>query len=114
MAKKNKNNLYLIILLVLVVIYIISKYVVNVEPESNFDMNILRLDTAQIASLNIQTNKGQKEAIKIYKEDGNWQVEQGSQQALADQQAVRELIITLADLKIQNLVGTDESKWKEQ
>jgi len=114
MAKKNKNNLYLIILAALVIIYILSKYVVNVEPESNFDMNILQLDTAQIASLNIQTNKGQKEAIKIYKEDGRWQVEQGSQQALADQQAVQELLKTLANLKIQNLVGTDKSKWKEQ
>jgi len=113
MAKKNNNKLYLIILSVLLIVYIISKYVINVVPESNFDMSVLQIDTAQIASLNIKSNRGQKKPLNFLKEDGHWKVVQDDKNSIADEQSVKELLAALAGLKIQNLAGTDDSKWKE-
>jgi hypothetical protein len=112
MAKKNNNNLYLIILIVLIGVYLLGKYVINVEQESNFDMNIIKVDTSKIATLNI-INPKNNDAIKIYKENGKWQIKQANNKSLADENSVQNILKTIADLKIQNVVARNDKKWKE-
>jgi len=112
MAKKNKNNLYLIILIVLIGIYLLGKYVINIEKDSNFDMEIIKVDTSLISSINI-INPKQENTIEIYKDNDKWYVKQANNKSLADDATVNHMLKTIADFKIQNVVGTNESKWEE-
>jgi hypothetical protein len=111
MAKKNKNGLYLIILLVLILVYVLNKYAFHPAPESNIDLNALQIDTAQIAGISIQKPDAQ-DAISLSLEEGQWYVKEGERQDLADFESVQSVLGTLQHLKIENLVGTNDSKWE--
>ena len=54
MASKNKNGLYLLVLVILAGIFILVKYVFTTKPDSNFDMNLLSVDTSKVASILIK------------------------------------------------------------
>lgn len=112
MAKKNKNGLYLIILLVLVLVFLLNKYVINVEPDSNIDMNALKIDTSQVASIMV-TKPKTKDPIHLLIENNLWIVKQGERKEPADEETIKSLFGTLQNLKIQSLAGTNDAKWEE-
>ncbi len=112
MAKKNKNGLYLIIFVVLVLVYLLNKYAINPAPDSNIDMNVLQIDTAQVASIAIEKPEAQ-EPIILSLEEGQWFVKEGKKQDLADFESLQSVLATLQNLKIESLVGTSDSKWEE-
>ncbi len=112
MNKKNKNGIYLIILVVLIGVYLLVKYVINIAPESNFDMNMLSVDTAQVSGITIIQPKD-KNPIKLKNNNGKWQVTQGDKTASADENTLKGIFSTLAEIKIQNLAATGKDKWKE-
>ncbi len=112
MNKKNKTKLYAIILGALFVIYILSKYVFNASPESNFDMDILKIDTTNVAKIYIK-QKNDKDEIILYKNDGKWFVSQADKQSEADKSSIKSVLSLLANLKIENIAATDNSKWED-
>jgi len=112
MAKKNKNGIYLLILVVLIGIYLLVKYGINIAPDSNFDMTALSVDTAKITAITIKQSKD-KDLLKLTKTNGAWQVQQGSKIAPADSNTVRGIFGVLADMNIQNVAATSKDKWKD-
>ncbi len=112
MAKKNKNGLYFIVLVVLIGIFLLVKYVFVNKPNSNFDMNQLSIDTANVASISIKQPKD-NEPIKLSKENGIWKASQGNQSYDADDNSIKGILGVLNELKIQNIAGTTEDKWKD-
>ncbi len=112
MAKKNKNGIYLLILVVLIGIYLLVKYVINTAPDSNFDMSILSVDTAKITAITIKQPKD-KDPLKLTKTNGEWKIQQGEKNAPADSNTVRGIFGVLADMNIQNVAATSKDKWKE-
>lgn len=112
MAKQNKNGLYLIALLVLIGIFLIVKYVFVNKPDSNFDMNVLKIDTANVVSIVIKQPKD-KTPIKLSKENNMWKVSQDDKTYDADENSIKEILGVLNQLKIQNIVGTSKDKWAD-
>ena len=107
-----KNTIYIIIFSVLVLIYVLTKYVFVAKPESNFNTDVLKIDTTQIASFSIQP-KAEKDAIKLFKKDGVWFVKQANKQDKASNEMVNELFKVFSQLKVENVVGLNQDKWKE-
>jgi len=112
MAKKNKNGLYLLVLVILAGIFILVKYVFINKPDSNFDMNQLSVDTAKVASVSIKQPKD-KAPIKLTKENGNWKVSQKNQSFDADASSIKGILGILAQLKIQSVAGITKDKWAD-
>ncbi|HIE16226.1 MAG TPA: DUF4340 domain-containing protein, partial [Bacteroidales bacterium] len=103
MNRKNKNGLYLIILLILAGIYVLLKYGINVSPDKNFDMSVLSIDTGKVASIKIKNPKDDN-SLELKKESGIWYVLQGDKKEKADSNAITSILKVLADIKIQNVV----------
>ncbi len=112
MAKKNKNGIYLLILIVLFGIYLLFKFVINTAPDSNFDLSMLSVDTAKIAAITIKQPKD-KDPLKLTETDGKWQVTQAGKTAPADESTIKGIYSVLAEMKIQNVAATSQDKWKE-
>ncbi len=112
MAKKNKNGIYLIALVVLIGIYLLVKYVINTAPDSNFDLGALSVDTAKITAITIKQPKD-KDPLKLTKSNGEWQVQQAGKTAPADENTIKGIYSVLAEMKIQNVAATEPEKWKE-
>jgi hypothetical protein len=109
---KNKNAIYLIILVVLAGIYLLTKFVFNTKTETNFDMSLLDVDTSKVAYFSIKPST-EKEAILFEKKNNKWIISQGGKTAEADENSIKEIYSVLASLKIENIASTDKSKWKD-
>ncbi len=108
----NKNNIYLGIFAALLLVYLLVKFVLNTAPESNVDMTILQIDTAQISSIHIlQTKK--KLDLKLEKSNEQWFVSQENKKYKADKNTIKALLTTLGSLKIENIASTKDEPWKE-
>ena len=112
MASKNKNGLYLLVLVILAGIFILVKYVFTTKPDSNFDMNQLSVDTAKVASVLIKQPKD-KAPIKLIKENNNWKVSQDNKSYDADASSIKGILGVLAGLKIENIAGISKDKWAD-
>lgn len=110
MTKKNKNGLYLLVLVILAGIFILGKYIIINKPDSNFDMYQLMVDTAKVVSISIQQPKDKK-PIKLTKENGIWKVSQGDKTYDADNRDIKDVLDILAQLKIQSIASTSKDKW---
>ncbi len=106
-----KNTRYIIIFLALGIIYVLSKYVFVAKPESNFNSNVLKIDTSQVASFSIKANTA-KNAIKFFKKEDIWFVKKANKEDKANTETVKELFNVFAQLKVKNVVGLNQDTWK--
>jgi hypothetical protein len=108
----NKNKIYIGIFAVLLLVYVLVKFVFNTAPESNVDMTVLQVDTANINSIHILQTKKNLD-LKLDKNNKQWYVSQMDKKYKADDNAIKGLLSTLSQLKIENIAATSEAKWKE-
>jgi hypothetical protein len=109
MSKRFNNRTLLIVFVVLLGIFLVSKFFFSDRKERNFRTDLVTLDTAQVT--NIQIYPKDEEKITLQKESGQWTVQQGSISSQADQSAVMNLLTTLEDLKPQRLAATSKEQW---
>jgi hypothetical protein len=108
----NKNKIYLIVFAALLLIYLFNKFVFNTAPEKNVDMHVLEMDTAAIASIKMhQPQKNQN--IQLNKKNGKWSVSDGQKEYEADANSVKNVLTSLGNLSIENIVANNDTKWKD-
>jgi hypothetical protein len=115
MYRQNKTKILLIILIVLAVVFAVVQYSKNKQGDRTFKEYVTKIDTSKITGLVIipaNANEAQK-PLKIYKEQGFWNVKKGEEEYQAVDDRIDRLINILHNLKTESIAGLDASSWKD-
>ena len=74
MAKKMDNKTLLILLIILIAIFIVSRFIKTNKTEKSFKTELVFVDTAKVTSILLYPEAENHEEIKFIKEDGEWLV----------------------------------------
>ncbi len=115
MYRKNKTRILLIVLIVLVVVFAVVQYSKQKQGERTFKEYVIEIDTSKISGIVIIPGIEHQEqnALKLYKEQGNWKVKQGEDEYNALDGRIEQMIHTLQGLKTESIAGLDKSSWTE-
>lgn len=110
MSKRFNNKTLFIVFAVLLAIFLLSKVLDFGKNDRNFRTDLVNIDTAQVTAILLYP-KEDTSAIKLVKENDQWQAQKGGITAQADPQAVEGLLSTLLSLKPQRLASRSQEKW---
>lgn len=113
MSKKTNNLVLLYIIAGLLILFGIVKWYQKNRAEHTLKSELVKLDTARVNEIDIFPLSENREEIKFYKEGNEWKIKKGNIIAEPDPSVVKNLLTTLNDMKVKNLVATDRKKWKD-
>jgi len=112
MLSKFLNTKTLIILLVvLVAIYLISKY--TESEDRTFKSELVSVDTAKISKIVIVPQIGGGSNITFIKTGNEWKLESDAKSYKPDKTAVNNILAQLINIRSERVAATDESRWTE-
>lgn len=98
---------FIVLLLIVIIIQ-----VANNKPERNFRTHLVEIDTTNIQRIEIVNFKNSPLEL-IKNSDGKWIVQQLEKNATVDYNALKSLILSLSDLKIERRVGANQDQWRK-
>ncbi len=99
------------ILLVLVLAFVIFE---PNEGESNFNTNIINIDTSKITSISIYPQTTKHQEVKLYKEGRDWFVKlKNNKDAEVPNDKINGLIREIMNIKPKSVAAQSKSKWAE-
>lgn len=105
------NNKILLVILVLAAAgYFVVQWA-NQGEGRTFRSNLTDLDTAEVDKLRIQ--QANQEAFEVALIDGRWMVKKKESSLPADEQAVRSVLATMQNLKVEAIVAKKQDRWSE-
>lgn len=107
--KKQTNKLLIIVLVVLLALFAVTKIFRAPALESNLDKDVFRIDTAAVAVIKFQ-DKGDS-ALTLKKSEGRWTVAQRSRSAAVEPYQVRSLLQTLSSVQPERMLSRKKAKW---
>jgi hypothetical protein len=111
---KRVNNLQLLyIFLALVVIFIGVKWYQKSHLEKTLKTDLVDIDTAKVTKLFLYPACEKGTEIQFFKEGKEWKVKKDKIISEAEDNAVRNLLNSLAILKVKALVSKDKNKWND-
>lgn len=113
MPKKYNNYLLIIILVVLIAAWFLTKLFKSERNIRSFITDIVTVDTASIKSISIFPESMGREEIKFEKRDNKWITSLNNITDDADQSKVENIIKQLNEIKATRLVARTEEKWEE-
>ena len=111
--KKLSNKILLIGLVVLVGIFIASRFFRSPGLESNLRKDLLKLDTASVSEVRILPSKEHQEELRLTRTGYEWKVIRGNRQEPTSKTSVKGLLISLAGIKAERLASRKKEKWEE-
>ncbi len=109
---KNKQNKYLVGLLIIITAVLIADLLVNKQQSGNFKDTLVQTDSAQIAEITFYP-KTEKNKITLKKENDTWFVISAKGKYKADKDKIAAIIHTLLDLHPVQAVGNTKKDWVE-
>ncbi|MEZ5038353.1 MAG: DUF4340 domain-containing protein [Saprospiraceae bacterium] len=106
------NKTLLFIFLGLLAIYGLSQ-VFTGKRTSNFNTELIKIDTTQITQIIIQTKPPSREEIMLQKEAKAWIVSNGTVNTTATPTAVNALLSNLQLIKTKYIAANSEEKWAD-
>ena len=110
--KKLSNKILLAGLVVLVGIFVASRFFRSPGLESNLRKDLLTLDTAKIDEIKILPSKERTEELRLVREGNLWKVIKGTRQEPASKSSVKNLLSSL-NMEAQQMVSRKKEKWEE-
>ena len=110
---KRTNKLLLVAFLVLLAIFLVTKFFRSPALESNLDTERFRLDTATLSSLVIRFPGGKEDRLILERNDSSWAVHRGDKRAAARSFELDKLLGTLSSLEPERVVSRREEKWEQ-
>lgn len=111
--KKLSNKILLIGLVVLVGIFVASRFFRSPGLESNLRKDLLKLDTATISEVRILPSKEHQEELRLTRLGNDWKINKGNRQEPTSKTSVNGLLISLAGIKAERLASRKKEKWEE-
>jgi hypothetical protein len=110
--KKLNSKILLIVLILLVSIFILSRLFRAPSLESNVRRDLISLDTATVDEIKILTQKQEGE-IKLSRQGNTWRVNKAQLQAETDRGLVNSFLGSIKSLKPLRLATRKKEKWEE-
>jgi hypothetical protein len=111
--KKLSNKILLVGLIVLVGIFVASRFFRSPGLESNLRKDLLKLDTAKISEVRILPSKEHNEELRLTRTGYDWKVIKGNRQEPTGRSSVKALLSSLAGIKSERLASRKKEKWEE-
>jgi len=108
---KSKNKVLVIILAILGIALVIKLIFGDTKgSERSFKKYLIELNTDNVDKLTITNDEN---TITMFKEGNKWYVSDITGKYFADQQVIGDLVNDMSAMKIEKLVSTEKTKWKE-
>jgi hypothetical protein len=110
--KKFSNKILLIALVTLVGIFVLSRVFRSSKLESNIRKELVKLDTAKVSEIRIQSTATEGEELKLVRAGNGWKVVAGDKEAKTEPGTVKSMLGVAMDLQAQRLVSRKKEKWE--
>jgi Domain of unknown function (DUF4340) len=111
--KKLSNKILLVGLVVLVGIFVASRFLRSPGLESNLRKDLLKLDTARISEVRILPSKEHQEELRLTRTGYDWKIIKGNRQEPTSKTSVKGLLQSLGGIKAERLASRKKEKWEE-
>jgi len=111
MARKFNNKTLLIVLVVLVGLFFISKALRQKRVTGTLDVELVQIDTTEVNTILLYPQVENGEEIRFNRSGLNWTVSKGEITARADNQGIKNMFSELLSISPDRLVARDEEKW---
>jgi len=113
MPKKYNNSVLLIILIVLIAGWFLTRFFKSERNKRNFKTDIVSVDTSSVKSLYLYPKTLNGQGIKFDKKDNQWQITFNDITDDADQDKIKSMLSQLISIKATRLAARSETKWEE-
>lgn len=99
-------------LLIIVVAVTLFDKKATINRDHTFNSSITSIDTAKVSAITI-FSKAKKEPIELTKSDNKWQIKIGNKQFGADENYLKNMVMTLGTLEATRVVAKGKEMWAE-
>jgi len=110
--KKLNTKILIIVLVVLVAVFALSRIFRSPGLESNLRKTLVSVDTAAVTEVKIQPARDRSSEIKLFKEGKTWNVVADKQKSVTDNNSVKAMLGQLLNLRTQRLASRKKEKWE--
>lgn len=111
--KKLSNKILIIVLVVLVAVFALSKVFRSPGLESNLVKDLIKLDTAKVTEVRIQSSKEGSGEIKLLREGKKWKVSSEGKLADAGAGVVQSMLGVMKDMQVERMVTRKKERWDD-
>lgn len=108
---KSTNKILLVVLLVLLSAFVLTKVFRSPALESSLDTEAFQLDTADVSRLVVVLPPAEGEGITLEERDTTWTVQQGEQKATVRESERENLFRSINNIKVERMVSRNQEKW---
>jgi hypothetical protein len=107
--KKLNNKTLGIVLMILVVVFILTKIFRSPMLESNVHTNFLQIDTTSLTEIQIHPQVQRGTEITLKRNGNVWEVAAGNKSAEVPRETIRDALVPLIDMRVTRLVSKKKS-----
>lgn len=111
MNKKINNKKLLLILVVLVGIFLMTNYIKNNHSTTTVNTDLVHIDTNTVSKIIIRPTNGNQEEVTLLKQNNEWEVKSEEITSKVKGDAIKQVLLKLAGIKIKRLVAKTADKW---
>jgi len=113
MSKKFDNRILFSVLILLVVVFLVARFLKTGKTEKSFKTELFTLDTADVSTILIYPKAENLEEIRFSRDGINWTVTKGEITSDAGENSVKSLLAQLMEVKPKRLAARSKDKWEE-
>ena len=111
--KKLSNKVLVIVLLVLVCGFALSRLFRAPALEGSVRQTLVKVDTAAVTDMTLHTALHPDEEVKFHKEAGQWTVSRGKESHSTDRGMVNTMLRSIAEIKPERMISHKKEKWDD-
>ena len=109
--KQSTNKILLIVLVILLSAFVVTKVYRSPARESNLDADVFRIDTSRVEF--IEVRQPRKSELTFRKGDSTWTIEQENKSASLSSFQLDELLKSMNNVRPERLVSRKKENWSE-
>ncbi len=113
MSGKFNNRTLLLVLLVLVSLFVISRFTSLKKPDRTLHTNLVQIDTSRVSSILLYPEVENGAELEFTRTDGSWTVAREAVSAPANKDALNNILSEIQALKAEQLVAISEDRWAD-
>jgi hypothetical protein len=113
MSGKINNRTLLLVLLVFITLFVISRFTSLKKPDRTLKANLIQIDTSRVSSILLYPEAENGKQLEFNKTNNSWTVSREGISAPADAGAVKNTLSELQNLKAEQLVALSPENWNE-
>lgn len=110
---KHTNKILLIVLLVLLSAFVVTKVFRTPARESNLDADLFHIDTSQVELITLQLPGSSSEELTFKKNDSTWTIRQENKSANVEEYQLDQVLGTMNNIKPERMVSRKKDNWDE-